>query len=210
MRTSAQSVAIYARVSSDRQTRDNTIASQVAVLRERVAQDGYALSDALCFIGDGCSGSTLLRPALERLRDAAAGALFDRLYMLAPDRLARRQAHQALLLDELQRCHIEVVFLNRAIGASAEDELLVQVQGVIAEYERAKIQERSRRGKRHAAHRGAVSVFSTGALRLSLSLQVANDAGALRDRARGSSRRSSGCSRGWPRKAVRSANCAGA
>jgi site-specific DNA recombinase len=161
MRTSAQSVAIYARVSSDRQARDHTIASQVAVLRERVAQDGYTLSDALCFIEDGCSGSTLLRPALERLRDAAASALFDRLYVLAPDRLARRQAHQALLLDELQRCHIDVVFLNRAIGASAEDELLVQVQGVIAEYERAKIQERSRRGKRHAAQRGAVSVFST-------------------------------------------------
>lgn len=161
MPTSAQSVAVYARVSSDRQARENTIASQVAVLRERVAQDGYTLSDALCFIDDGCSGSTLLRPALERLRDAAASALFDRLYVLAPDRLARRQAHQALLLDELQRCHIEVVFLNRAIGASAEDELLVQVQGVIAEYERAKIQERSRRGKRHAAQRGAVSVFST-------------------------------------------------
>src|SRR5438128_5031655 len=161
MPTSTQSVAIYARVSSDRQTRDNTIASQVAVLRQRVAQDGFALSDALCFIDDGCSGSSLLRPALERLRDAAAGGLFDRVYVLAPDRLARRQAHQALLLDELQRYHIDVVFLNRAISASAEDELLVQVQGIIAEYERAKIQERSRRGKRHAAQRGAVSVFST-------------------------------------------------
>jgi site-specific DNA recombinase len=160
MHTSAQSVAVYARVSSDRQARDQTIASQVAALRERVTQDGYILSDALCFIDDGCSGSTLLRPALERLRDAAAGGLFDRLYVLAPDRLARRQAHQALLLDELQRCHIDVVFLNRAIGHSAEDELLVQVQGVIAEYERAKIQERSRRGKRHTAQRGAVSVFS--------------------------------------------------
>jgi len=163
MQTSAHSAAIYARVSSDRQARDHTIASQVAALRERVAHDGYILSDALCFIDDGCSGSTLLRPALERLRDAAASGLFDRLYVLAPDRLARRQGHQALLLDELQRCHIEVVFLNRAIGASAEDELLVQVQGIIAEYERAKIQERSRRGKRHAAQRGAVSVFSTAA-----------------------------------------------
>src|SRR5688572_4270448 len=156
----SKAVAIYARVSSDRQMRDNTIASQVAALRERVAKDGCVVNDALCFIDDGCSGSTLFRPALERLRDAAAQGLLDRLYVLAPDRLARRQAHQAVLLDELQRCHIEVVFLNRAIGASAEDELLVQMQGVIAEYERAKIQERGRRGKRHAAQRGAVSVFS--------------------------------------------------
>ncbi len=156
----SKAVAIYARVSSARQARDNTIASQVAALRERVTQDNCVVSDALCFIDDGCSGGTLLRPALERLRDAAAQGLLDRLYVLAPDRLARRQAHQALLLDELQRCHIDVVFLNRAISASAEDELLVQMQGVIAEYERAKIQERGRRGKRHAAQRGAVSVFS--------------------------------------------------
>jgi site-specific DNA recombinase len=155
-----QTVAIYARVSSERQARDNTIASQVAALRERVAQDGFVLSDALCFLDDGYSGSELLRPALERLRDAASQGLFDRLYVHAPDRLARRHAHQALLLHELDRCHIEVVFLNRPIGASAEDELLVQMQGVIAEYERTKIQERGRRGKRHAAQRGAVSVFS--------------------------------------------------
>jgi site-specific DNA recombinase len=154
------SVAIYARVSSDRQARDNTIASQLAALRQRVASDGWTISDALCFADDGCSGSTLLRPQLERLRDAAASGLFDRLYVHSPDRLARRQAHQALLLEELKRVGVEVVFLNRAIGASAEDELLVQVQGVIAEYERTKIQERSRRGKRHAAQRGAVSVFS--------------------------------------------------
>ena len=160
MSHSVQSVAFYARVSSDRQARDQTIASQIAALRERIAQDGFTCAEALSFIDDGCSGSTLMRPALERLRDAAAADLFERLYVLAPDRLARRHAHQALLLDELQRWGIEVVFLNRVRGVSPEDELLVQVQGVIAEYERAKIQERSRRGKRHAAKCGAVSVFS--------------------------------------------------
>lgn len=155
------SVAIYARVSSQRQAKDNTIASQIAALRERVAQDGHVCSDGLSFVDDGCSGSTLLRPALERLRDGAANGLFDRLYVHSPDRLARRQAYQALLLDELKRGGVEVVFLNHASGTSPEDELLVQVQGVIAEYERAKIQERARRGKRHAAQTGAVSVFST-------------------------------------------------
>src|SRR5512143_2304581 len=96
------SVAIYARVSSQRQAKDNTIASQIAALRERVAQDGHVCSDGLSFVDDGCSGSTLLRPALERLRDGAANGLFDRLYVHSPDRLARRQAYQALLLDELK------------------------------------------------------------------------------------------------------------
>jgi len=157
---STTTVAVYARVSSDRQARDQTIASQIAALRQRVKDDGCVWNEALCFVDDGCTGSTLLRPALERLRDAAANGLCERLYVHSPDRLARRHAHQALLIDELRRAGVEIVFLNRAIGASAEDELLLQVQGVIAEYERAKIQERSRRGKRHSAQRGAVSVFS--------------------------------------------------
>src|SRR5437867_335579 len=153
-------VAVYARVSSDRQARDQTIASQLAALRQRVGEDGCVWNDALCFVDDGFTGSILLRPALERLRDAAASGLCERLYVHCPDRLARRQAHQALLVDELRRAGVDVVFLNRAIGVSPEDELLLQVQGIIAEYERAKIQERSRRGKRHSAQRGAVSVFS--------------------------------------------------
>src|SRR5205814_3808275 len=84
----------------------------------------------------------------------------DRLYVHSPDRLARRYAYQALLLDEFQAAGVEVVFLNRTLGQSPEDELLLQVQGMIAEYERAKILERSRRGKRHGAQVGKVSVLS--------------------------------------------------
>ena len=96
---------------------------------------------------------------LERLRDAVADNRIDRVYILAPDRLARRYAYQVLLVEEFRRSGAEVVFLNRSIGASAEDDLLLQVQGVIAEYERAKILERGRRGRRHAAQTGAVSAL---------------------------------------------------
>src|SRR5262249_57579942 len=88
---------------------------------------------------------------------AAAGAI-ERLYVHAPDRLARRYAYQALLVDELQHCGVELVFLNRPLGQGPEDDLLLQVQGIVAEYERAKILERSRRGKLHAARRGRVHV----------------------------------------------------
>jgi len=118
------------------------------------------LQDKNCFLDDGVSGSTLNRPALERLRDAAYVGQFQRLYVHSPDRLARKYAYQVLVVDELRKLGIEIVFLNRAIGVSPEEDLLLQMQGMFAEYERAKIIERSRRGKRHAATRGSVNVLS--------------------------------------------------
>ena len=154
--------ALYARVSSESQARDNTIASQVTALRERIAIDGFQLEPDHNYVDEGYSGAILFRPALERLRDAVAGGHVARIYIHAPERLARRYAHQVLLIDEFRRAGAEVVFLNHAIGGTAEDDLLLQVQGVIAEYERAKILERGRRGRRHAAQSGSVSAL-TGA-----------------------------------------------
>jgi site-specific DNA recombinase len=152
--------AIYGRVSSDQHTQASTIASQIAALEERLRRDGLTLDPELRFLDEGSSGSTLVRPALERLRDAAAHGAIDRLYVHSPDRLARKYAYQVLLVDEFQRCGVELIFLNRELGRSPEDDLLLQVQGMVAEYERAKILERSRRGKRHAAVRGCVNVLS--------------------------------------------------
>src|SRR3989441_4202795 len=153
-------VAIYARVSSDQPAEAQTIASQVAALRERVAAEGLVLPEAMQFLDEGYSGATLIRPALERLRDVIAAGAVDRLYVHSPDRLARKYAYQVLLVEEFRRAEVEVIFLNRALGQSPEDDLLLQVQGMIAEYERAKILERHRRGKRHAARSGVVNVLS--------------------------------------------------
>jgi site-specific DNA recombinase len=152
--------AIYARVSSDRQVESGTIQSQVAELEEKVRRDGNELDAEMRFIDEGYSGSTLVRPALERLRDQVAAGVVDKLYVLCPDRVAGKFMHQALLLEEFGRAGTEVVFVNRPVARTPEDELLLQVQGIVAEYERAKILERSRRGKRHAARNGAVSVLS--------------------------------------------------
>jgi site-specific DNA recombinase len=152
--------AIYARVSSAQQAEAHTVASQVAALRERVAADDLPLPEALQFIDEGYSGATLVRPALERLRDLAAAGALDRLYVHSPDRLARKYAYQVLLVDEFQHAGVEVIFLNREVGQSPEDDLLLQVQGMMAEYERAKIIERHRRGKLHAARAGTVNVLS--------------------------------------------------
>src|SRR3954454_11532298 len=155
-------VAIYARV-SDPNAPEGTIASQVAALEARLAQDGVRLEPECRFVGDGYTGATLVRPALERLRDAAAAAVLDRLYVHCPDRLARHYAYQVLLIDEFRRAGVEGVFLNRAIGTSPEDDLLLQVQGMVGEYEREKIRERSRRAKRHAAAQGVINVLSGAA-----------------------------------------------
>ncbi len=151
---------IYARVSSEQQAQQKTIDSQVEALDDRVGEDGVVVDDELRFIDDGYSGSTLVRPALERLRDVAYSGGIDRLYVHSPDRLARKYAYQVLLVDELTHHGVEIVFLNHAVGTSPEEDLLLQVQGMISEYERAKIMERSRRGKRHAARRGSVNVLS--------------------------------------------------
>ena len=152
-------VALYARVSSEQQAEAKTIESQLAEVRHRIASDGFDLKTVLEFVDEGYSGSTLVRPALERLRDVAAAGSIDRLYVHCPDRFARNYAYQVLLLDELNQQGVEVIFLNRSLGQTPEDQLLLQVQGVIAEYERAKFLERSRRGKRHAAQEGRVGIL---------------------------------------------------
>ena len=153
-------VALYARVSTDQQAEHHTIDSQLAELTARAEQDGHDLRDDLRFIDNGHSGASLIRPALERLRDLVALSAIDLVYVHAPDRLARSYAHQVLLIEEFAHAGTQVVFLNHPIGTTPEDSLLLQLQGMFAEYERAKVLERSRRGKRHRAQTGAVSVLS--------------------------------------------------
>ena len=126
--------AIYARVSSDQQAERHTIDSQVGVLLARAAADGHEVAAELRFLDDGHSGASLIRPSLERLRDLAAMAAIDLIYVHAPDRLARSYAHQAVLAEEFARARAEAVFLNRPIGQTPEDTLLPQLQGMFAEY----------------------------------------------------------------------------
>jgi len=152
--------AIYARVSSARQKEEQTIASQTAALREYATAAGLEVPAEWVFEDEGFSGATLVRPALERLRDLVAEIEIHVVLCYAPDRLARRYAYQVLLIEELARCGTEVRFLQGRKAETPEDELLVQFQGMIAEYERALIAERSRRGRLHRARGGAVAVLS--------------------------------------------------
>ena len=125
-------VAIYARVSTDRQAERGTIGSQLAALHEQVTAAGHELVRE--FIDDGQSGARLDRPSLDGLRDAAEAGLFDAVWCLSPDRLARVYAYQVLVLDELARFGVEVHFTDAPDFTPGDPQatLLTQVQGVIA------------------------------------------------------------------------------
>jgi site-specific DNA recombinase len=152
--------AIYARVSSEQQREEHTIASQTAALIEFARTRELEVPRAWIFEDEGFSGATLERPGLERIRDLAAEGQLQAVLVYAPDRLSRKYAYQVLLIEELARQGVETIFLKGPQNATAEDQLLVQFQGMIAEYERAQILERSRRGKRHRARAGEISVLS--------------------------------------------------
>ena len=151
---------IYARVSSDRQREEHTIDSQVEALIEYAKTGGYIVPSDWIFKDEGYSGSILVRPSLERLRDLACEGQIDTLLIYSPDRLSRKYAYQVLLTEEFSRNGVGVVFIKSPKATTPEEELLLQFQGMIAEYERAQIIERSRRGKRHRAKTGSVSVLS--------------------------------------------------
>jgi site-specific DNA recombinase len=156
----ARICAIYARVSTDHQRAQGTIQSQVDELRELAGARELAVGPELVFCDEGISGATLVRPALERLRDGAADGSFEVLLCHSPDRLARRYAYQVLLLDELARAGVEVIFVfEDERTETPECELLRQMQGMIAEYERAQIAERTRRGRLHRARSGSPAVL---------------------------------------------------
>ena len=152
-------IALYARVSSERQADEGTVDSQLGALQDYATNHGYDIDSDLVFVDNGISGTTLIRPALDRLRDKAVAGQIDRVLVLCPDRLARKHVHQLVLVEELNRLGVEIEFTNRTISQSPEDQLLFQIQGVIAEFEREKIVERCRRGKDHKARAGKVNVL---------------------------------------------------
>jgi len=155
-----KTTAIYSPVSSERQKEEGPIASQVAALIEYAERQGYSVPPEWIFRDEGYSGATLVRPGLERVRDLAAEGVLETVLVYAPDRLSRKYAYQVVLIEEMARQGVEVVFLKSPQASTPEEQLLLQFQGMIAEYERAQIAGRTRRGKRHRARSGSVNVLS--------------------------------------------------
>lgn len=153
-------VAIYARVSTEQQHDRGTIGSQLELLRDRVGDEGDECVAEFC--DDGYSGARLDRPGLDGLRDAAEAGLVEAVWCLSPDRLARIYAYQVIVLDELARHGVTVRFTDAPpLDDDPQAKLLTQVQGVIAEYERAKIAERYRRGNLFRSRAGEVLAWRT-------------------------------------------------
>lgn len=140
-------VSVYVRVSTQRQAQSQTIEQQLERLRDHIAGQGWTLNDADIFRDDGYSGAGLNRPGLDRLREAIRSGEVTQVLITAPDRLARSYVHQVLLLDEFQHAGCTVVFLDRPMSQDPHDQLLLQIRGAVAEYERTLIAERMRRGR---------------------------------------------------------------
>lgn len=140
-------VAIYVRVSTPRQTQNQTIEQQLARLRQHVDEKGWLLDDAHIYRDDGRSGAKLARPGLDSLRDRAMLCEFDLVLITTPDRLARNYVHQMVVIEELSKRHVQVDFLDRPMSDDPHDRLLLQIRGAVAEYERTLISERMRRGR---------------------------------------------------------------
>jgi site-specific DNA recombinase len=147
-------IAIYVRVSTQRQAQTQTIEQQIDRLRAHLQAQGLPLPEEDIFRDDGYSGASLRRPGLDRLRDRAAMASFDKIFITDPDRLARNYVHQVLLLEELQKHGCRVEFLDRPMSQDPHDQLLLQIRGAVAEYERTLIAERMRRGRQRQFQAG--------------------------------------------------------
>ncbi len=149
-------VALYARVSTQRQEKQGTIASQLEALRSHAIEHKYEVAENYVCSDNGYSGTLLARPELDRLRDGAQAGAFDAVLVLSPDRLSRKYAYLILILEEFERFGTPVIFLEQPPGDDPHSALLVQIQGAVAEYERAKLAERYRRGKLYRARQGEV------------------------------------------------------
>ena len=139
--------AIYARVSTPRQAQTQTIEQQLQRLAAAVAARGWELPSTRIFRDDGFTGSSLNRPGLDRLREAVARREIDHVLITAPDRLARNYVQQVLLLDEFERAACQIEFLDRPMSQDPHDQLLLQIRGAVAEYERTLVADRMRRGR---------------------------------------------------------------
>src|SRR6266480_3554479 len=173
-------VAVYGRVSTTRQAQAQTIEQQLDRLRAAAAGRGWELDEQHVYRDDGYSGAGLGRPGLDRLRDHAALADLDVVLVTEPDRLARNYVHQVLLIEELAGHGCQVEFLDRPMSSDPHDQLLLQIRGAVAEYERTLIAERMRRGRQAKLRAGTLLPWTTPPFGYRLDPERPRDAAGVR------------------------------
>jgi site-specific DNA recombinase len=146
--------AIYSRVSTEEQADKFGLASQQTEMRKFARKAGYAVAHE--FADDGYKGGDLVRPGLTKVRELIRSRSIDVFLVYDPDRLARKLAHQLILTEECEKAGVRLEFVTMPNTDSMEGRLLLNVRGVIAEYEKEKIRERTLRGRREKARQGFV------------------------------------------------------
>ncbi len=154
--------ALYARVSPRGHKQGETIESQIDAIKQYAKIEGYHIPDHLMFVDNNVSGKSLQRHSLDELRDIIRTDSIDAIIAYSPDRLARNYSHQLILLEEFRKYGVKPFFIKDAPNEkkdTPEGRLLTHMQGVIAEYERELIIDRSRRGRIYKAKRGDPSAL---------------------------------------------------
>ncbi len=144
-------LVIYGRVSTEEQYRSGfSLSEQMKACRTRAELLAAATGEAGSVVEftDDLSGELLERPGLQAALDLVRREQVAYFICLDPDRLARRLMHQLLVTDEIERNRCRLEFVQHDYQESPEGRLFYQMRGAIAEFEKAKILERTSRGQR--------------------------------------------------------------
>jgi len=148
-------VILYARVSTQEQVEKGySLAQQMEALREYAAREGYGVLEEV--VDPGQSGASLERPGMDRVRDLVAAGGVSVVLAQDRDRFSREPAYTYLLRREFEEHGTALRALNDRGDDSPEGQLTDGILDQLAKYERAKIAERSRRGKIRKAREGKV------------------------------------------------------
>ncbi len=151
---SGKVIAVYGRVSTSHQENEGTIETQLLAVREFAQKNNCNIVKE--YLDDGWSGDSIIRPGLDQLRMDVKRKIWEAVLMYDPDRLARRYSYQELVMDELREAGVEMIFVTVPSPKNSEDKILYGVRGLFAEYERAKIAERFRLGKKRKVEEGHI------------------------------------------------------
>jgi site-specific DNA recombinase len=138
--------AIYARVSTEDQGKGFSIPTQIEACQKVAEREGYTVPDAHVLLDEGISGTTMDRPGLRRLRELVNAQVITAVIVIDPDRLSRNLGHQLLLAEELEQAGVKLLIVSHPMEQGPEGWLFFQMRGALAEYERAKMLERMKRG----------------------------------------------------------------
>jgi DNA invertase Pin-like site-specific DNA recombinase len=145
--------AIYARVSTEDQGKGYSISTQIEACRALARREGYTVPESYV-LTDDLSGTTMERPGLRQLRELIQAHVITAIIVHDPDRLSRNLGHQLLLAEELEQAGVTLLIVSHPLEHGPEGWLFFQMRGALAEYERAKILERTARGRLGRAKAG--------------------------------------------------------